>query len=264
MSKRHQKHDEHMDESWLIPYADLLTLLLALFIVLFASSTLDAKKFEMMAQSFSNAFNGGTGVLENPSPTETPVPKSSDNPPNSSAPNNEQNPGQGPQNAQQQQQKSAQQQQETEDLKKLKQNIDDYVQKTQMTGLIETQLLPEGLKIIIRDLAFFESGSGTIRPEARSLAVSLSELLAAYPRKVTVSGHTDNVPIHNRNFDSNWELSTKRAVNFLQIILDNSKLDPANFSAAGYGEYQPVAPNDSAENRGKNRRVEVFIHRKDS
>jgi len=256
MAKKRHHHEEHIDETWLIPYADLLTLLLALFIVLFASSTVDAKKFEMLSQSLSNAFSGGTGVLQQPSPTPTPVPRSSDNAPS--------DPSQTvtPQPTKEQQEKAQQEQQEQEELEKLKQNMDQYIKQNGLEDQFETKLLPEGLKIVIRDLAFFQSGSADIRPEAQGLGVAMSHLLSAYPRKVVVSGHTDNVPISSGQYSSNWDLSTERAVNFLHALLSNGSLDPANFSATGYGEFQPVVPNDTVEHRGQNRRIEVFIQRK--
>lgn len=78
---------------------------------------------------------------------------------------------------------------------------------------------------------------------------------------MTVTGHTDNVPIHRAEFPSNWDLSAKRSVNFLKVLLENKKLDPTKFSATGMGEYHPVAPNTTAEGRAKNRRVEVAILR---
>jgi chemotaxis protein MotB len=84
-------------------------------------------------------------------------------------------------------------------------------------------------------------------------------LVSASPREITVSGHTDNVPISNAQFASNWELSTQRAVNFMQVLLQNKELQPEKFSAVGYGEYRSIAPNDTPEGKAKNRRVEVFI-----
>jgi chemotaxis protein MotB len=259
MTKKRGHDESHIDETWLIPYADLLTLLLALFIVLFASSSLDAKKFETLAQSLSNAFNGGTGVLQNPSPTPTPVPRSTDDSPSDPSSSITPKPSK---EEERQAAKQQQEQQETEDLQKLKQSMDKYIHDNGLDNQIETKLLPEGLKIVIRDLAFFRLGSAEIKPEARNLAVAMSHLLAAYPRKVVVSGHTDNVPITSGQYSSNWDLSTRRAVNFLHILLENDKLDPSNFSAVGYGEYQPVVPNDTEEHRAQNRRIEVFIQRK--
>jgi chemotaxis protein MotB len=86
-------------------------------------------------------------------------------------------------------------------------------------------------------------------------------MLVPHPKKVTVTGHTDNVPIHRPEFPSNWDLSVKRAVNFLKVLLENKQLDPRKFSATGMGEYHPVASNDTPEGRAKNRRVEVAILR---
>lgn len=272
--KRHQHHEEHVDESWLIPYADLLTLLLALFIVLFASSQMDAKKFEQLSRSLNEAFTGGTGVLQFPSAVETPDAITPDPNKATTAPDtrqmndntereqNTQKNTEKEQNQAQTMQEQQKQQQEQEDMRKLKESIDKYIQENQLGDTFDAQLLPDGVKIVIRDLAFFASGRADIRPETKNLAVQMSHLLAAYPRQVTVSGHTDNLPIRNADFDSNWDLSAKRAVNFMKILLENPQLIPSNFSAVGYGEYRPEVANDSDENRGKNRRVEVFIQKK--
>jgi chemotaxis protein MotB len=92
------------------------------------------------------------------------------------------------------------------------------------------------------------------------MASEIAELLIMDPpRNIIISGHTDNVPIRNSNFESNWELSVMRAVNFMKIILKNDQLDPKWFSAKGFGEFQPVAGNNTKEGRAKNRRVEILI-----
>ncbi|BCJ88003.1 flagellar motor protein MotB [Effusibacillus dendaii] len=244
MSKKRHRHENHIDETWLLPYSDLLTLLLALFIVLFAMSTIDAKKFEQMVQSFDSALNGGTRIFEQPSPVQSPNPTSAQPP--ESAKNQTQHPDTTA---------------KPEDLDKLKQKLDAYIKENQLTGQIETVMLPDGLNVIIRDVAFFRSGSADIRPETRKLATTMSEILAQFPRQMAVSGYTDNVPIHNSEFDSNWDLSAKRAINFMKELLKNPRLDPKNFSATGYGEYRPVTNNDTEENRAMNRRVELFIAR---
>ena len=93
-----------------------------------------------------------------------------------------------------------------------------------------------------------------------ALAREISELLVMNPpRNIIVSGHTDNVPIRNSQFDSNWHLSVMRAVNFMKILLENDDLDPRSFSAKGFGEFEPIASNATAEGRMKNRRVEILI-----
>lgn len=249
---RRHHHEEHIDETWLIPYADLLTLLLALFIVLFASSKLDAKKFDQLVRSFDVALNGGMGVLDQPSaiPLDPNLQQQSVQP----QPANERV-------DEKDEQFEEAYKKETEDLKKLQSQLEGYITKNNLQDKLKTSLTEEGLLITILDNALFASGSAELRPEARKLAQEISGLLVPHPKQITVTGHTDNVPIHNAEFPSNWDLSTKRATNFLKILLENKGLDPKRFSATGKGEYHPVASNESAEGRAKNRRVEVAILR---
>jgi chemotaxis protein MotB len=241
-----------MDETWLIPYADLLTLLLALFIVLFASSKLDAKKFDQLVRSFDIALNGGMGVLDQPSaiPLDPNMQQQSVQPQPANERVNEKD-----------EQFEEAFKKETEDLKKLQSQLEGYITQNKLQDKLKTSLTEEGLMITILDNALFASGSAELRPEARKLAHEISGLLVPHPKQVTVTGHTDNVPIHNAEFPSNWDLSTKRATNFLKILLENKGLDPKRFSATGKGEYHPVASNDTPEGRAKNRRVEVAILR---
>lgn len=240
--KKKQKEEEHINESWLIPYSDLLTLLLALFIVLFASSQIDQKKFEQIAYSFNAALTGGTGVLEFQKPIEQEY-----RPSQPKQQNNNNDP-------------KALEKQDKEELHKLQEKIDTYIAKEHLNGKLQTSLTEEGLAITILDDILFDSGSAEVRPEDRQLAKEISQLLAMNPpRNIIISGHTDNVPIHNAQFASNWELSVMRAVNFMKVLLENPKLDPRRFSAKGYGEFKPIASNDTPEGRAKNRRVEILI-----
>lgn len=251
--KKHAHHEEHIDETWLIPYADLLTLLLALFIVLFASSQVDIKKFDQLAQSLNVALNGGVSFFENPSPVQIP-----ETTPQTTLPEKEEQKKQESEREKQQREKF---QQETENLKKLQQSLEAYIKENKLTDKLQTKLTDLGLMITILDNALFASGSADVRPDARKLATEISGMLEKFPRQVIVSGHTDNIPIHTREFPSNWDLSSKRALNFMKILLENSTLDPRKFSATGFGEYHPIAPNTTPEGRAKNRRVEVSILR---
>lgn len=257
MSKktRHEPHEEHADESWLLPYSDLMTLLLALFITLFSMSTMDAKKFEEMAQSLSSAFNGGNGVLDNTSANPTSASydlgknKEKVTPTKSSSSTSEL-------------QKELAKREE-EDLKKLKQQMDQYIQNNGLTTLLDTKLNQSQLMITISDNALFSSGQAEVKPEARKLAKSISSMLQQFPGyDVIVSGHTDNVPISNSQFPSNFDLSGKRSLNFLRILLLNDKLDPTKFVSIGYGQYRPLTSNSTVQGRSKNRRVEISVIRK--
>lgn len=117
--------------------------------------------------------------------------------------------------------------------------------------------------ITIADNAVFASGQATVKPEARVMAKNISRMLQQFPDyDVIVTGHTDNMPINNAQYNDNWDLSSDRALNFLKIMLLNTNLDPSKFTPSGYGEYHPVASNDTPEGRAQNRRVEISIIRK--
>ena len=229
-----KKHDEHIDETWLIPYSDMLTLLFALFIVLFAMSSIDAAKFKQMAVAFRSELAGGTGNKE----------FLSDQKPNEEKELSE----------------AEVKQQEMNELKAVQKGIDKYIEENKLSSSFKTDLTEKGLKVTILENVLFDSGKADVKLESLNIAKEMSNLLVSTsPREITVSGHTDNVPIANAQFASNWELSTQRAVNFMQVLLQNKELQPEKFSAVGYGEYRSIAPNDTQEGKAKNRRVEVFI-----
>lgn len=241
MSRKRKKKrgDEvHINESWLLPYADLLTLLLAVFIVLFASSAVDESKFSQISSVFNQIFDGGTGVMDNSAPTPVPVPKDSAGEENENSSYLE----------------------DQQSLGGIQDNLDEYIAVHELENQFQTKLTEEGLLITIRDSILFETGEATVKPQYASLAKDLSNLLVfEKPRQIVITGHTDNIPINSAEFPSNWELSMMRAINFLKPIVSNDNLDPQLFSVKGYGENMPVASNDTAEGRSKNRRVEVLI-----
>ncbi|APH05551.1 flagellar motor protein MotB [Bacillus weihaiensis] len=244
--KKHKHEDEHMDESWLVPYADLLTLVLALFIVLFAMSSVDAQKFQQLSRAFNSTFTGGTGVLEYPSPTPDGEMEQLDI--------------EKEQQINEEDIEEAKERIEQENLKEIQDKINSYITDNKLETRLETRLTDEGLLITLLNDVFFNSGSSEVREKDKKLASEISELLImSPPRNIIVSGHTDNIPINNSEFDSNWHLSVMRAVNFMKILIDNDKLDPKAFSAKGFGEFSPVASNETKEGRQKNRRVEILI-----
>lgn len=250
--RKHDDHEEHVDESWLIPYADLLTLLLALFIVLYSMNSVDVKKFEEMSQAFSIALSNGSGVLDLPSVVQQ-----------GQDPSKEGEAGDEKEEMQEQQSQSdleeliKQEQAELEDLKK---KIDAYIDKNGLTTDLETKLNMSQLLITISDNALFAPAQARIKPESEELAAAIATMLTQYPNyDVIVAGHTDDTPINNSQFRSNWDLSAMRAIRFLDVMLENKSLDRKRFSAVGFGEYHPVATNDTAAGKAKNRRVEVSI-----
>ncbi len=232
-----KKHDEHIDESWLVPYADILTLLLAVFIILFASSSVDQEKLERMSAVFNQVFDGGTSFLEQPAPVPTPNADSDQTPQQNSAYLKDQ-----------------------QELAEIKDSVDNFIAVNEMEDQFATEMTDEGLLVTIRDSILFDPGQATVKPEYVPIAKELSTMLESDPaRNIVITGHTDNVPA-GPNFTSNFQLSVMRATKFLELLIEsNDQLDPTRFSAKGNGEYRAIAPNDTAEGRAKNRRVEVLI-----
>jgi len=245
--KRKVKHEEHVDESWLIPYADILTLLLALFIVLFAASEVDSEKFKAISESFNSVLQGGNGVLDQEAFVENfedinQMPKLDD----------------------------AEffnedlleilQAQDIKELVEIQGKIEQYIEEKALSPRLETELTSKGLLLKIKEGVLYSSGSADISTDSKIIAVEISNLLVTDPaRKILIEGHTDNVPSNSLEFPSNWELSSTRAINFMKILLENNELSPEKFSATGYGEYQPLVSNDTPAGKAENRRVEVLI-----
>ncbi|MDR0380588.1 MAG: OmpA family protein [Oscillospiraceae bacterium] len=242
-------HEEHADESWLIPYADLLTLLLALFIVLFAASSVNSDKYQAIMSAFQNEL-GGSGVLPGSDGVLPPgmLPPGSGIRPTPTPPSdNPDEPGDGGGR-----------------LWPLFDSLQDYVDENHMGDNIEVAFTGQDVLITLKSDIWFSSGSAEITPNMREQAHMLAQLLRdnqkpEYPLDVIVAGHTDNVPIHSSQYPSNWHLSARRALNFLMALLEDSGLDPTHFSSRGYGEYAPLAANNTPEGRQRNRRVELLV-----
>ncbi len=221
-----------------MPYSDLLTLLLALFIVLFASSSVDQSKLQKMSETFNAIFSGGTGFMNHTSVLENPTSNMD-----------------GMSEAQVAYLKDQKQ------LKEIQKDLDNLIAVNELENTFETKMTDEGLLLTIGDNILFDPGSATVKSEYSEVTQQLSSILQLNPsRYIVITGHTDNVPQTGGQFQSNWELSVMRAVSLLKTIIDaNPNLDPKYFSAKGYGEFNPVASNDTPEGRAKNRRVEVLI-----
>ncbi|WP_026314559.1 flagellar motor protein MotB [Heyndrickxia acidiproducens] len=254
MSRRKKSKEEpEANESWLLPYSDLLTLLLALFIVLFAMSSVDAEKFQKFSKVLNGVFVGGTSFFDYTKQTSGDDNGTSDTAKLIQQKKNDQTQEQTAAS------NAADAQTDTQ-LKQTKEKIDTYIKNSKLEGKFQTSLTSEGLMVTIRDNVLFDSGEATVRQEDIKTAKQLSNLLVMDPpRSIIISGHTDNQPIHNSIYASNWDLSVMRATNFLKVILENHHLNPKYFSAKGYGEYKPIASNGTSAGRAKNRRVEVLI-----
>lgn len=261
---KHKKHDEeHMSEAWLIPYADVLTLLLAVFIILFSTSQSDTKKFQEVAEIFGQVFKGSPFVIEGYTGKEiVPMDNAGKD---GGASNTEANESlnQGADAAQQSQNAAAAAAQSAmeADMREMVSEIREYIAEHDLGTELEVRMTGGSeLDITIKEKTLFASGRADITDESRAVLVSIADILQAHPSiMVTVKGHTDNVPISSAVFSSNWSLSSARATAAMEVLIHDSGLNPAAFHSEGYGEYQPVGPNETEEGRRQNRRVEISI-----
>ena len=243
-------HEEEAGEAWLLPYSDLMTLLLALFLCLFCMSKTDAGKAQAMGAAFGRAFGiggGGGGLLPGLGLAVYP---------HQTGGGDGESDGEGTDTG------NKAYLAENETLEHLQQTMDQYIVTNHLKDELKTTLTEEGLMIRIKETALFPSGSAELVNESQLIVPVVAGLLAAIPERVIISGHTDNVPIATSQYPSNWELSSARAMTFMKALFaSNAKLNPARFSAIGYSEYRPVATNDTEEGRRRNRRVEIMIAR---
>src|SRR5699024_11053762 len=211
--KQRQRKVQKIDESWLLLYSDMLTLLVALFIVLFAMSEIDVQKYKELARIFKGELSSNQTIAlhDGGDGEDMPVEAGGDDEPEEDA--------------------SDDSKQELTALKELQTAINTYIAENNLANMLGTKLTDEGLMIKILNDITFDSGSAVVKRDGREVAKEMSKLLNTDPpRQIVISGHTDDVPINNDKFGSNWELSVMRAVNFMGLILNNDDLDPTQFS----------------------------------
>lgn len=257
--KKHAAHDEHPDERWLLTYADMITLLMALFIVMFSISSVNKGKFDELSKSLNSAFNGppvmsgGEAIKETGAESGVPTPAAAPPRPSLQEAFAPQSSGQ-----------ASSAQEEQADLKRLEQMIQAAAAKAGIKDKVQTEVSKDGLTVRLKtDGLLFDSGSAAIKPGALPIINDLARLLRADGRHaVMVSGHTDTQPISG-TYPSNWELSAARASAVVRTLISD-KVSPARLTATGRAFYDPIATNATVAGRASNRRVELFLPRSQS
>jgi two-component system, OmpR family, copper resistance phosphate regulon response regulator CusR len=145
------------------------------------------------------------------------------------------------------------------DLATLRSELEDALHGEIALRQVSLHRDSEGLVISLREFGFFDSGSAAIKPQALPALDRIASILAIRTCRLSIEGHTDNVPIHTAQMSSNWELSTARATELIRLLIVSHRFDPARLSAAGYAEYHPIASNLTAQGRAQNRRVDIVI-----
>jgi chemotaxis protein MotB len=235
--RRREEHPNH--ERWLVSYADFMTLLFALFVVLFASSHHDRRTIQSVSKAVRNgfqemgAFSSSDSAADNSrimGPTSTGEAQPSTVPANAGI-----------------------------DMIELQKKLHKALGKEIERQEVVLRMTPEGFVISLHELGFFESGQAQLMPGAGEKIKRIAEVLTQYGLDMRVEGHTDNVPIHNAQFGSNWDLSTSRAMVVAMMLLNESGVDPERMSIAGYAQYHPAADNATPEGRRQNRRVDIVV-----
>lgn len=246
MSRRRAKtHINH--ERWLVSYADFITLLFGFFVVLYAFAKADQKKQMQIPLSIDAAFRSlGIFPDANRRPTADAVAGSGKERAAFAM-----NIVMGEEVLSPARVKS--------DLERLHKELEQTLSNQVATHTVSIHMGRDGLVISLREAGFFASGSATPKPETLATLEQIATSLGRTPYDLRVEGHTDDIPIHNAEFDSNWELSSARATRIARIFLEMKAMPPGRISAAGYAEFHPVASNDTAEGRAENRRVDLVI-----
>lgn len=271
---RRKKHEEHTNhEAWAIPYGDLVTLLMAFFVVMYAVSVVDVGKYRVLSDSLVEAF--GTRIQVDPIQVGDPslmLDPLSDEVLRSLAPidfltgtplDSSQN--DDPLSPTDVAIESVLDLVAAEDRRRTLNEISEMAKEMEATlgSLIEDDSIqvkrkPYWLEITINTNLLFTSGSATLEAAARPALADVAKLLVKRDGRIHVEGHTDNLPIRNSVYPSNWELSSGRAATVVNLFAQNG-VDPQRMVAIGYAEFQPLTTNDTATGRAQNRRVTVIV-----
>ena len=211
---------------WLLTYADMITLMLALFIILFAMSTINRVKFQQFARDIAGGFDNEWAINQ---------------PPNG-----------GTNGKELMDSASA--------IPAIQRELQRYVRQNHLEDRVQIHMDHRGLVItLLSDNSYYDSGSAELRPETKKILDEVDVFLRKNDNLIRVEGNTDNMPIATAVYPTNWELSTARAVNVVRYLVEQDHLIPTRISAAGYGQYRPRTDNSTSEKRQENRRVDIVL-----
>jgi len=255
--KHHEEHEEHIDERWLLTYADMITLLMALFIVLFSISSVNKSEYEVLQRTLSDAFSGkvfpgGKGIKEagGSDANATSVGSS----PNAASirPNEEGGPGN----------QAVKAEAEQKQFERLKAAVDAAIRDKGMDGKVRAKVSDRGLEVrLLTDDLLFDSGSAVPKVAGADLLLDIGQILKVdKDHPVLVEGHTDDVPIASAQFPTNWELSAARATGVVRVLAGGG-ITPKRLTAQGRADLDAIASNGTLGGRAMNRRVEILLPR---
>ncbi|WP_026485730.1 OmpA/MotB family protein [Caldanaerobius polysaccharolyticus] len=240
----HRKNAESSDEKnnlerWLLTYSDLITLLMIFFVVMYSLSSINLNKFAQLANSLGLSLGSKYVIGENSG--------------NSLIDNNLINNNGG---------KDSNANLKGNNSGGVEQKLLSYIESKHLSSYVTLYSDERGVVISLQEPLLFKIGSADVLPQNRKIIDNISQILKTIPNYIRVEGYTDDIPINNEKYKSNWELSVARATNVIEILVENG-VNPERLIAVGYGQFKPVVPNTSEENRKKNRRVDIVIMKSD-
>ena len=266
--KAHEEHANH--EAWAIPYGDLVTLLLALFVVLYSMSSVNEGKFRVLSESLNAAFNGKPRTVKpieignkpqvgkGPADRTTIIPRQGGTPPGVSKPIIPLAALRSTALRSLEQKTAGDVSNGNMSLKRMADAVDQALGDLIERKLVTVRRSPLWLEIEIRTDILFPSGVADLSTDARPVLAQLAAILKPFPNPIRIEGHTDDRPIRTATFPSNWQLSAGRAASVVALFMQDG-VDPVRMSVAGFGEYHPAADNATSEGRNRNRRVLIVV-----
>ncbi len=251
--KRSEEEKHENSERWLLTYSDMITLLLVLFIMMYTISKVDTDKFEALAYQLGITLGAEVSVVQEAGDTSdmdndewSGLGDSHTSKPEVSSP----------------QASTAAASQQVQGVKSIQDQIQELVDEAGIETLVGIHTEQRGVVVSLKEALLFNSGSADVNKEGQEMLKKMSGIFTTVDNYISVEGSADNVPISSARYASNWELASQRAINVAKL-LQSYGVDPARLSSTSYGEYRPVAPNDSEENKERNRRVDIVIIDKD-
>ncbi|MBR5598376.1 MAG: flagellar motor protein MotB [Lachnospiraceae bacterium] len=262
MARRKKEEPQKASAEWMNTFADLMNLLLCFFVLLFAMSTVDAQKFEMVVASFSQTFSIfsggqtsiGKGMLLGNGVSQLNELDQYMESMGKTAENEEET------DQIDEMQKKIEEAQ-LEESEKLAERIEEAIEESQMEDMIQLDFTSQYVQLTLKGAILFDSGSAALKEDAMPVIEKVALILERYAEsEIEIEGHTDNVPIHTSKYANNNELSSSRALSMFDYLIEHTALEPAKIKHSGRGEYLPIADNTTPEGRAKNRRIEIKIY----
>lgn len=228
--RKKEDDDKNTSPAWMVTYGDLMTLLLVFFVLLYSFSVMDIEKFVGFMSSFQaqlGVLDGGTTLSDQNFVSRGSVGQRF----NPSAQN----------------------------FQKVMGEMSSYVEKEGLEDQVEMELTKRGLVVRLTGQVLYDVGKAELKTGGKKLLDKIAKVIIDIPNDIMVEGHTDDWPINNKEFPSNWELSTARATNVVKYFMEKTAIKAGRLMAAGYSKYRPLFDNDTSEHRAKNRRVEIVV-----